>query len=71
VWPTLPKLRICYIANITDHGDIGVVWWDQNTFSSRKDVSSQNNEKITTPPHDERTYDKEIYPSEKPLLWMV
>jgi hypothetical protein len=51
VWPTLPTHRVRYIANITDHDDVGVVCWDQNTFTPRKDVSCQNNKKkITTPP---------------------
>jgi hypothetical protein len=26
-----------------DHDDAGVVWWDQNTFTQKKDVSFQYN----------------------------
>jgi hypothetical protein len=40
MWPTLPMYRVCYIASITDLD----VWWDQNTFTQKKDVSFQNNE---------------------------
>ena len=36
VWPTLPTYRVCYIGNITDHDDVGGVWWDKNTFRRKK-----------------------------------
>jgi hypothetical protein len=39
--PHCPRI----ISNITGHDDLDVVCWDQNTFTPRKDVSCQNNEK--------------------------
>ena len=66
VWPTH---RLCYIGNISDHDDVGVVWWDQNTVR-RKKICFHNKES-----NDHSTQiTKEIMtkknPPEKSLLWV-
>jgi hypothetical protein len=65
VWPTLPTYRVCYIANIRYHYDVGVVLREQNTFT----LQNENNNNSTQMMKDLMT-NKNIR-QKKTLLWMV